>query len=111
MQPGRRQLLDRAAVELALEPARELDVGFSRRARIAGRRHHSGPQLADDVLPLLGIRRDRVELRVLEREIPGLLGVAVAVEAVVVDRRLVLRDDGLARGLAAGGQDPGRAEQ
>jgi hypothetical protein len=111
VQSWRRQPLDCAVIELALEPARDLHICLARRAGIAGRRHHPGAQLADYVLPLLGIRRDAVELRVLEREAAGLLGVAMAVEAVVVDRRLVLRDHGLARRLTAGGHDARRPKQ
>jgi hypothetical protein len=110
MQTGRRQRLGRVTIELAFEPARERDVRVAFRARVAGRRHHARAKLADHVLPLLGIRRDVVELHGLERQIADLLGVAVTVEAVVADRRLVLRDRAVARRLAAGRRDGGDAE-
>src|SRR5690606_41477972 len=62
-------------------PLREREAGFGLRPRRIGRRHHSGPELADDLLPVGGIVADRVEIEPLEAQVRDALGVVVAIEA------------------------------
>ena len=65
------------------------------------RRHHARAELAHDLLPFLGsLTAISSSFTRLERQIGDLLGVVMAIEAVALDRRLVLRNELLARRLA-----------
>jgi hypothetical protein len=73
------RMLCGGAVQPGLEVARER-VAVGR--RIAGRRHHSGTQLPNDLLPQLGIFRHCREVARLQRQAARPLGVAMAIDAV-----------------------------
>ncbi len=98
-------------IELAFEPARELDTRFGGRPRLADGRHHAGAQLPDDFLPLGGMRGNGVERQRLEGKLGRALDVVVAARAIALDGFLVLGDQLLARRRAAGREYGGAGQE
>ncbi len=127
----REQLLDRVRVLGAIQAVQRevagrrlgggaVEVGLERcdqavDLRVAGmlaarRRHQPAAQLADDLLPDLGVRADRVRIELVEREARRLLDGVVALVAVLLDQRPLPLDVvgqllGRLRPLAARGRD------
>ena len=80
---------ERGLVQAPLEVAGERVVGRGIGARPARRRHLPAPQLARDGLEQLGVRRDVVQVDVLERETGLAARRIVAFEAILPDDALV----------------------
>ena len=87
-------------VEIALERRDELVDLFCVRPRLARRRHQVSAELANHLLPELGLGRDVADLHVLERALARELGVVVAIRAVALEDVPVRRDRLLGRALA-----------
>ena len=72
-------------VDLRLQPVAKRRVLGGGRPAYAGRRHHSGPQLADHLFPQLRMVTDRGQIHALQGEIRGSGPVVVAGDAVAVE--------------------------
>ena len=87
--PARIGVLGGGGIERGLEPADELGALPRRQRRTIGRRHHSCAQLANDGFPQCGVGMDIGEADRFQRQPPGDFGVVVAVDAVLLDQRLL----------------------
>ena len=92
----------RRGVELAFDPGAEAVVGLPVGTRAGPGRHGAGAQLADHLLPCLGMRRDVADVQRLEREAAGLETVVVAGDTEAVHERLAV-DRGAGRLLSGRG--------
>ena len=96
---ARMRIAERGPVELRLQPGHQAVPRRRLRPRPTGGRHHAGAQLAEDLLPELGIGAHSGEIGPVEREAGGPEPVVVAAHAVALDQRGAARASVRAGGL------------
>jgi hypothetical protein len=69
-------------IQTAFEPGDKRLFRLSRRRRHAGRRHHAGPELPDDLLPDLGVLLRTAGVEPLQHELAGTCAAVVAGDTV-----------------------------
>jgi hypothetical protein len=84
---SRCDVIQRCAIELALQPVDETIGGGTIRPRRAKWRHRADTQLPDDLLPASGIARELREVHRIERQTTGLQPGVMTGDTVFVDRR------------------------
>ncbi len=91
--PGIRRAF-RRGVDPGFEPGDELASRLLSQGRPVAGRHHPGPELADDLFPDFGVRRDGREVEAFEAQARGHVDGVVAVQAMrrhglgVLERRI-----------------------
>jgi hypothetical protein len=85
------------AIELPFEPARDGVVGRCVGSGPTGRRHCGGPQLADHLLPNLGMGADVLKVDAVERERTCFQSLVVTADAIALQGLLDRRRSGSRR--------------